>query len=116
MLVTNIASHQTDLSYTAASRYRKFILSCNGTLYTNGLNMFVPLARLHVCGDLTPAMDIFFRANGDLHELKTQQTDLEAKLGNDCGLEEALAALVDKGLAAQVWVSYVMLAAAYDSA
>ena len=44
------------------------------------------------------------KANGRLHELKQQQTALEAKLGNDYGLEEALGALVDKCYEAQVWV------------
>ena len=67
-------------------------------------------------GDLTARRDTFTRANGRLTELKTQQTDLEAKLGNDYGLEEALGALVDKCFEAQVWVSCVVSAAACDSA
>ena len=45
------------------------------------------------------------KANGRLNDLKKQQTDLEAKLGNDYGLEEALGALVDKCYEAQVWDS-----------
>ena len=43
------------------------------------------------------------KANGRLQELKKQQTDLEAKLGNDYGLEEAFGALVDKCYEVQVW-------------
>lgn len=38
-----------------------------------------------------------------MQELKKQQTDLEAKLGNDYGLEEAFGALVDKCYEVQVW-------------
>lgn len=53
-------------------------------------------------GDLTSTRDTFVKANGRLHELEKQQTDLEAKLGNDYGLEEALGALVDKCYEVQV--------------
>ena len=54
-------------------------------------------------GDLSSLTDVFVKANGRLHDLKKQQTDLEAKLGNDYGLEEAFGALVDRCYEAQVW-------------
>ena len=52
-------------------------------------------------GDLTALTDKYVKANGRLHELKKQQTELEAKLANDYGLEEAFGALVDKCYDAQ---------------
>ena len=54
-------------------------------------------------GDLKPLTDAFVKANGRLHDLKKQQTDLEGKLGHDYGPEEAFGALVDKCYEAQVW-------------
>lgn len=54
-------------------------------------------------GDLKSLTDVFVKADGRLHELKKQQTDLEGKLGYDYGLEEAFGALVDKCYEAQVW-------------
>lgn len=54
-------------------------------------------------GDLQPLTDAFVKANGHLHDLKKQQTDLEGKLGHDYGLEGAFGALVDKCYDAQVW-------------
>ncbi|KAL3130419.1 hypothetical protein ABBQ38_008242 [Trebouxia sp. C0009 RCD-2024] len=53
-------------------------------------------------GDLKSLTDVFVKADGRLHELKKQQTDLEGKLGYDYGLEEAFGALVDKCYEAQV--------------
>jgi len=53
-------------------------------------------------GDLTTLSDRFVKANGRLHDLKKQQTDLEAKLAHDYGLEGAFGALVDKCYDAQV--------------
>jgi len=53
-------------------------------------------------GDLTTLTDKFVKANGRLHDLKKQQTDLEAKLAHDYGLEGAFGALVDKCYDAQV--------------
>ena len=53
-------------------------------------------------GDLTALTDKFVKANGRLHELQKQQTELQAKLANDYGLEEAFGALVDKCYEAQV--------------
>lgn len=44
-------------------------------------------------GDLTSTTDTHTKANVCLSELKTQQTHLEAKLGNDYGLEEPLGPL-----------------------
>ena len=46
--------------------------------------------------------DAFVKANGRLHDLNKQKTDLEAKMSNDYGLEEAFGALVDKCYDAQV--------------
>ncbi len=53
-------------------------------------------------GDLTILSDKFVKANGRLHDLKKQQTDLEGKLADDYGLEGAFGALVDKCYDAQV--------------
>ncbi|KAA6428325.1 MAG: hypothetical protein FRX49_01921 [Trebouxia sp. A1-2] len=53
-------------------------------------------------GDLTTLSDRFVKANGRLHDLKKQQTDLEAKLAHDYGLEGAFGALVDECYDAQV--------------
>lgn len=53
-------------------------------------------------GDLTTLSDRFVKANGRLHDLKKQQTELEAKLAQDYGLEGAFGALVDKCYDAQV--------------
>ena len=52
--------------------------------------------------DLTALTDKFTKANGRLHDLNKQQTELEAKLANDYGLEGAFGALVDKCFDAQV--------------
>ena len=53
-------------------------------------------------GDLTTLSDKFVKANGRLHDLKKQQTELEGKLADDYGLEGAFGALVDKCYDAQV--------------
>lgn len=64
-------------------------------------------------GDLKSLTGAIVKADGRLHELKKQQTDLEGKLGHDYGLEGAFGALVDKCYEAQVRDSQGLCMTAY---